>query len=95
MRAMLCRSLGSIDKLELGDVPPPPLTDGHVRIGVKAAGVNFPDILMVQGGYQHKPELPFVVGGEFAGEVSAVGANVERLRESVTGPLRKTVNSEE
>ena len=71
MRAMLCRSLGSIDKLELGDVPPPPLTDGHVRIGVKAAGVNFPDILMVEGKYQVKPPFPFAPGAEVAGIVRA------------------------
>jgi NADPH2:quinone reductase len=47
---------------------------------VRAAAVNFPDILMIQGKYQHKPELPFVVGGERAGDVIAVGSGVTKLK---------------
>ena len=47
---------------------------------VRAAAVNFPDILMIQGKYQHRPELPFIVGGECAGEVIAVGDGVTRLQ---------------
>ena len=47
---------------------------GEVRVRMRAAGVNFPDLLMAQGGYQLKPDLPFVPGMEFAGEVSALGA---------------------
>ena len=54
----------------------PPLTPDAVRIRVRAAAVNFPDILMIQGKYQHRPALPFIVGGECAGEVIAVGDGV-------------------
>jgi NADPH2:quinone reductase len=52
----------------------------QVRIRVRAASVNFPDILMAQGKYQHRPELPFVVGGEMAGDVIAVGDGVTRFK---------------
>ena len=51
-----------------------------MRIRVRAASVNFPDILMAQGKYQHRPELPFVVGGEMAGEVIAVGDGVTQFK---------------
>jgi NADPH2:quinone reductase len=57
----------------------PPLGPKDARVRVRAAGVNFPDILMVQGKYQHRPELPFIVGGEFAGEVIAVGGDVTNV----------------
>lgn len=76
MRALLCRELGDIAKLEVGDVPSPSLAADEVRIGVKASGVNFPDILMVEGKYQVKLPLPFVPGLEAAGEVLEVGADV-------------------
>ena len=69
MRAVLCRTLGNTADLRVEEVPSPELTDGHVRIGVKAAGVNFPDILMVEGKYQVKPEMPFIPGLEVAGTV--------------------------
>jgi NADPH2:quinone reductase len=58
----------------------PELGANDVRIRVRAAAVNFPDILMIQGKYQHKPELPFVVGGERAGDVIAVGSGVTRFK---------------
>lgn len=50
---------------------------GEVRVRVRAAAINFPDLLMTGGGYQLKPDLPFVSGLEFAGEVDAVGEGVE------------------
>ncbi|MEK9968489.1 MAG: NADPH:quinone oxidoreductase family protein [Ferrovibrio sp.] len=68
-RAMLCRRLGPPDMLELADLPRPALKPGEVRIAVRAAGVNFPDLLQVAGEYQHKPPLPFVPGFEAAGEI--------------------------
>jgi NADPH2:quinone reductase len=80
MRALLCRSLGSLDNLEVDDLPSPSLASDDVRIAVKASGVNFPDILMVEGKYQVKPELPFVPGLEVAGEVMECGPDVQRLR---------------
>jgi len=77
VKALLCRiNAEDISTLRIENVTLPPLGGGDVRIRVRAAAVNFPDILMVQGKYQHKPELPFIVGGERAGEVIAVGDNV-------------------
>ena len=77
MKALVCRELsGDLDRLSLEDVTLPPLGAGEVRIRIRAVAVNFPDLLMVQGKYQHKPELPFIVGGERAGEIVSVGANV-------------------
>jgi NADPH2:quinone reductase len=60
----------------LADLPIPAPRPGEVRVRVRAAAVNFPDLLMTSGGYQLKPELPFVSGLEFAGEVDAVGKGV-------------------
>jgi NADPH2:quinone reductase len=80
MRALLCPTLGSIDNLEVGEIADPVCGDGEVRIAVKASGVNFPDILMVEGKYQVKPELPFVPGLEVAGDVIECGAGVTHLK---------------
>ncbi|MEM7751309.1 MAG: alcohol dehydrogenase catalytic domain-containing protein, partial [Pseudomonadota bacterium] len=80
MRALLCRSLGSIDNLEVGELPTPELGKGDVRISIKASGINFPDILMVEGKYQVKPDLPFVPGLELAGEVLECAEGVDHVR---------------
>jgi len=81
MRALVCRELShGFDKLAFEDIALPAPGPDEVRVRIRAASVNFPDLLMVEGKYQHKPELPFVVGGERAGEVIAVGSNVTRLR---------------
>ncbi len=80
MRALLCPTLGSIDNLEVGEIADPVCGDGEVRIAVKASGVNFPDILMVEGKYQVKPELPFVPGLEVAGDIIECGAGVSHLK---------------
>ena len=80
MRALLCRSLGSIGNLEVAEVASPSLGPGQVRIGVRASGINFPDILMVEGKYQVKPELPFIPGLEVAGVVLECAAGVEHVR---------------
>ena len=64
MRAVMCRSWGGPRDLVLEDIAPPPLTDGGVRVRVKAAGVNFADVLIIQGTYQVKPEHPFSPGLE-------------------------------
>jgi len=76
MKAMLCTALGPPEHLTLTDVPHLPLGDRDVRIGVHAAGVNFPDLLIIRGLYQFKPELPFAPGAEVAGEVLETGAAV-------------------
>lgn len=81
MKAVICREHGLPEKLELAaDWPAPELGDNDILIDVKAAGLNFPDVLMIQGKYQFQPEMPFVPGGECAGVVSATGANVTRFK---------------
>ena len=80
MRALLCRSLGSICNLEVAEMASPPLGPGQVRVGVRASGINFPDILMVEGKYQVKPELPFIPGLEVAGVVLECAAGVTHVR---------------
>ena len=76
MRALVCESFGPIERLKVQDWELPALKPNEVRLEVHAAGVNFPDGLMVQGKYQVKPELPFVVGGECAGIIREVGDTV-------------------
>lgn len=80
MRALQIAELGSIDNLYVGEAPRPVLGEGHVRVGVKAAGVNFPDILMSEGKYQVKPDLPFIPGLELAGEVLECAAGVVHVK---------------
>jgi NADPH2:quinone reductase len=75
-RAVVCRELGSPERLHLESFAAAPLTPGQVRVAVHAAGINFPDILMAAGEYQLKPELPFTPGVEAAGEVSEIGPGV-------------------
>ena len=62
------------------DWPEPAAAAGEVVVDVKAAALNFPDLLMIRGLYQERPPLPFVVGTELAGVVSAVGEGVSHLR---------------
>lgn len=79
MKALVCREHGLPDKLDLvDDWPSPELGASDVRIRVKAAGLNFPDVLIIQGKYQFQPELPFIPGGECSGVVEEVGASVTR-----------------
>ena len=68
-RAIVCRELGPPERLQLESFPQAPLQAGQVRVAVRAAGINFPDILMAAGEYQLKPELPFTPGVEAAGDV--------------------------
>jgi NADPH2:quinone reductase len=76
MRAVFARAFGSIDSVEIADLPDPSPGPGEVLIQVTAAGVNFPDLLVIQGLYQNKPPLPFIPGKEAAGTVLAVGEGV-------------------
>ena len=75
-RAVVCRALGLPETLNLQRIPRPPLPQRSVRVAIKAAGLNFPDVLMIRGLYQFKPELPFTPGLEAAGEIIEVGADV-------------------
>ena len=69
-KAIVCRELGPPESLRLEHFASVPLEQGQVRVAIHAAGINFPDILMVAGEYQLKPELPFTPGVEAAGEVT-------------------------
>ncbi len=92
MRAWQVRDLGEpLDVMELvDDAPEPEPGPGKVVVDVKAAGLAFPDLLQVRGGYQVKPPLPFVPGAEGAGVVDAVGDGVDHVdvgqRVTVMGP---------
>lgn len=81
MKAVVCTEHGLPEKLELvGDWAEPEVGEHDVLIRVKAAGLNFPDVLIIQGKYQFQPELPFIPGNECSGEVEAVGAAVTRYK---------------
>ncbi len=79
MQAWTCETLDGPDALTWQDSPTPEPGQGEVRIAIKAASLNFPDLLIVQGKYQMRPPLPFVPGAEFAGVVEAVGPGVKHL----------------
>ncbi len=76
MKAVLCKQHGLPDTLVLEDIASPRPAAGQVIVSMKAAGVNFPDALIIQGKYQMKPPLPFSPGTEIAGLVKEVGAGV-------------------
>ncbi|HJW40772.1 MAG TPA: NADPH:quinone oxidoreductase family protein [Rhizomicrobium sp.] len=81
MKAIFCRAIADdIATLKLEEIDLPPLGPGQARVRVRAAAVNFPDILTVQGKYQHKPPLPFIPGSEAAGDVIAVGDGVTEVK---------------
>jgi NADPH2:quinone reductase len=80
MRAVICEDWCGPEGLVVGDVPPPPLVDGAVRISVRAAGVNFADTLMIRGEYQVKPPRPFSPGLEVAGDVVECAAGVTNVK---------------
>ncbi|GAB3761352.1 NADPH:quinone oxidoreductase family protein [Ramlibacter monticola] len=80
MQAWLCENPIGVEALQWKDLPTPQPQAGEVLVEVKAASLNFPDILIVQNKYQHKPPLPFVPGSEFAGIVAAVGPGVTQLQ---------------
>ncbi|HEX3468433.1 MAG TPA: NADPH:quinone oxidoreductase family protein [Candidatus Elarobacter sp.] len=80
MQAIVCRAYGPPKDLVLTEVPDPVAGPGQIVIDVHAAGVNFPDVLLVQGLYQVKPPLPFSPGVEAAGTVAGVGEGVAEFR---------------
>lgn len=76
MKAIVCKAWGLPDSLTVEELPDLQAAPGQVVLDIKAAGVNFPDVLIIQGKYQFKPELPFTPGSEVAGLVRAVGDGV-------------------
>ena len=80
MRALVCKEFAPYDQLTVEEIDEPPVGEGFVMVDVKAAGVNFPDILLVEGKYQMKPDTPFVPGMEVAGVISALGEGVQGMK---------------
>ncbi len=79
MKALLSKQPGPPESLELCDVPDPVPAVGEVLIAIKAAGVNFPDALIIEDRYQFKPPRPFAPGAEVAGVIESVGSGVSRF----------------
>ncbi len=75
-RAAICTALTGPDSIRVEDRTREPLQPGEVRVAIRAAGLNFPDLLMTYGTYQFRPDPPFVPGLEFAGEVIEVAGDV-------------------
>lgn len=80
MRAILCKEYGPAETLVIEDVTSPVVKGHGVKVRVKAAGLNFPDTLIIEGKYQLKPTMPFSPGGEMSGEVIEVGEKVTRFK---------------
>src|SRR5882672_1152077 len=80
MKAVLCKQYGPPETLVVEDVPSPRAGPGEAVVSVKAASINFPDVLIIQNKYQFKPPLPFSPGSELAGVVKEVGAGVSSVR---------------
>jgi NADPH2:quinone reductase len=80
MRAVLCKAYGPPESLVVEDVASPTPGPGELVVAVKAAGVNFPDVLIIQNKYQVKPPLPFSPGSELAGVVKQVGDGVTHVK---------------
>lgn len=80
MRAVQCESYGPPENLKLNDVELPPPGPGEVLIDIRAAGLNFPDTLQIQGKYQFQPPFPFTPGSEAAGVINQVGEGVTKVK---------------
>jgi NADPH2:quinone reductase len=80
MKALLSKEVGGPDSLVLEDVASPEAKPGFAVVSVKAVGVNFPDVLIIEDKYQFKPARPFAPGGEIAGVVKSVGEGVTHLK---------------
>ena len=81
MKILHCKEYGPVNSLVWEEVESPEPQDNEVLIDIKAAALNFPDFLIVQGLYQFKPELPFAPGNEGAGTIKKTGKNVTRFKE--------------
>ena len=79
MKAVLCEELGPPECLKLRDIDIDAPAAGEVQITIEACGINFPDLLIIEGKYQERPPLPFIPCGEVAGTVAAVGESVSHV----------------
>ncbi len=80
MKAALCKAHGGPDSLVIEDIAEPILQKGQARLAIHACGVNFPDVLMVAGKYQHQPPLPFAPGAEVSGEIIELADDVSNFK---------------
>jgi NADPH:quinone reductase len=80
MKALLSKAVGGPETLVLDDVPSPEARAGWAVVSVKAVGVNFPDVLIIEDKYQFKPPRPFSPGGEISGIVKSVGEGVTHVK---------------
>ncbi len=80
MKALISTKVGPPESLEFAELPDPVAGEGEVVLAVKAAGVNFPDALIIEDKYQFKPERPFSPGGEVAGVIESIGPGVTHLK---------------
>lgn len=80
MKAVVCSAVGDLAGLQIQDLPSPKAGMNEIVVRVRAAGINFPDALMITGKYQHVPPMPFTPGKELAGDVVEVGSAVSRFK---------------
>ena len=80
MKAIVCNEWCKPEELKVSEIKNPTLDDNSVRVEIHASGVNFPDVLIVQGKYQYKPPFPFSPGSEVAGIISEIGKNVKSYK---------------
>ena len=76
MKALLSHAPGGPETLSVDDIPDPVAGPGQLLVRVRAAAINYPDVLIIEDKYQFKPPRPFAPGGEIAGVVEAVGEGV-------------------
>ena len=81
MKTLHCKEFGPVENLVWEEAESPEPGEHEVVVSIKAAALNFPDFLIVQGLYQFKPELPFAPGNEGSGVIKKVGKNVTRFNE--------------
>lgn len=98
VKAVLCKAYGPPESLVIEELPDPTPASDEVLVEVHFAALNFPDVLMIEGKYQFKPEFPFSIAGEFSGVVRAVGESVQEFApgdevfgSAVAGAMRELV----
>ncbi len=80
MKAFLCKEFGPIESHQVEEIDDPVAGPGEVVVDIKATGISFPDVLIVQGLYQFKPPFPFSPGSEISGVVDSVGEGVTYIK---------------